>query len=273
MRVSEDPILGSDQKEGNFYERFREEYIKDKPSELFTFHTAVSIQNRIKAMSTKLRRFSNAYNSAIDRKPSGAQEDDIVRLATGLYNGKVMKSVNDNPGRPFQFFASWKELRDMPKFNVEKSKEAVQIIDGTNPNSSAGRSEESGTVQQDDKGKVFYRKISTERPKGRKKAKMDMREEAKTDKKLRLAESSLELQRQQIKQMESHNAMMAFTNGPGGAASDEAQEYFALVRSEFLEAARKRKREREEEEKVDADNNQYGLAVLFDVAEEVSHGK
>lgn len=263
VRVTEDPIIGSEQKGGTFHDRVHAEYVVTKPSHIVHTRTSSSIQNRLKLISKQVRRFSTAYNTAKDCKPSGTSADDVIRIATGLFNGKPMKVATDDPGKPFQFFDAWEIMRKLPKFQAALKKDTETVASGSS--SGPGEGEDEKVV----KSEGFYRNATQDRAKGRKRAKVEKQEDVKKEKKLRLAASTMKLHEDQVRQMQNHNAMVAFTQGPGGASSEQAKEYFALVAEEALIAARERKAEREKENKDAAEKARSGLEVLFDTVGDV----
>lgn len=137
-----------------------------------------------------MRRLSSSYNTAKDCKPRGTNEDD--RIATGPFNGKAMKAT-DEPGKPFQFFEAWGILSKLPKFQAEERKESGSVTTG-NVN---GEVKEEGVVKIDG----VEEKATQEMPSGRNHAKMELKAEVKSEKKLCLAASSLKLYKEQVRKM------------------------------------------------------------------------
>ena len=83
---------------------------------------------------------------------------------------------------------------------------------------------------------------------GRKRAKEVKVKEEKQNKKIRLAASALDLQKKEIKELEEHNLILLFTNGPGGAESELARDFFTMRQKDVLEKMRS---EREKESAMD----------------------
>lgn len=82
------------------------------------YRTLDSMRSRKKALFKALVKFSGFYAVAVRSKVSGTNLDDLVKLATGLYNGKQMTNITDNAGPAFKHYQSWTVIRHHPKFNI-----------------------------------------------------------------------------------------------------------------------------------------------------------
>lgn len=266
IAVTTDPIVGSDQKGGTFYERIYDAYKDKKPTDC-AVRPFNSIETRCKQILTNCTRFSACYASAKALKRSGTNEADNIRLATAFFNKKNVERPSDDVGPKFKFMPSWLVLRILPKFQAggstptRASASDDEAEDATSGPASADLSTGEDDRQSSPSASAVLAKSRKrpERPPGRQRAK-ELRSLAEHRvKKLRMANDSLELHKRHVAALDRHNDITLFTSGPGGANSEMAQEYFKLQQEERLLAlkASLKKRtagdERTEEEDVTSD--------------------
>ena len=75
MAVSQDPIIGNDQKSQRFWDRIRENYQVDFP---VIQRNNKSLQKRISTIQKQVRRLSNCIRQVENMQISGANESDVV---------------------------------------------------------------------------------------------------------------------------------------------------------------------------------------------------
>ena len=87
VTVTENAVIWSEQKGYAFYNRIWERYRNDKPAHIFTERSQSSVTAQVNKMLTECRFFSSACQRVLKVKPSGVSEEDILRMATALFNG------------------------------------------------------------------------------------------------------------------------------------------------------------------------------------------
>ncbi|PXF41967.1 hypothetical protein BWQ96_08321 [Gracilariopsis chorda] len=115
VRVSEDPIVGSEQKGNTFYTKVWNEYKQAKPGELPLCPLA-STSTRVKTILKHCVRFSACHSTVAGSQPTVVNDADIIRITTALFNGKKIKEPQEDIGRPFKFLDAWGILRFHEKF-------------------------------------------------------------------------------------------------------------------------------------------------------------
>lgn len=234
IHISTDPITGSDQKEGTYYTRIWESYKTKKPTDTVT-RPMTSVQTRVKTILKDRVRFAACYKSIKNLHRSGHSEEDEVRLATALFNNVKVTHPREDIGRSFRFLPCWELLRDLPKFTAMAQGNASSI--------------ETKTSEQDANSDTKT-EVKTEekiRPDGRRKAKEELAAHHMRAKKIKIAETAVKLQQQQVAEITRRNEILLFTNGPGGSESCMAKEFFALKQAEALEAIKARMQKKEAE--------------------------
>eukprot|EP00171_Calliarthron_tuberculosum_P002374 IDg2374t1 len=90
-------------------------YIQLKPGNI-PARTLASTTTRIKQIFKQCVRFSACHSTIVAAKPTGVNEDDIIRSATALFNNIKIKDPTEDIGKPFKFLQSWMLLRFHEKF-------------------------------------------------------------------------------------------------------------------------------------------------------------
>lgn len=194
--VSEDPIVGAEQKGDMFYDAITEAYNnKYKPSNR-EWRTTESVKKRSKLINRSCVAFGGCVARVHRMKPTGTSPDDLNNLATALYNEVDVCNANDDCGAPFKFMMAWRVLCEHPKFMMEAENSGDSaggqhgVVAGEDGSSNADITEGGGgdasTDRSDEKG--------SKRPVGRRKAKDDAKRDEMACKKLRLAEDAIEAQ-------------------------------------------------------------------------------
>lgn len=227
LNVSEDPVVGSDQKASQFYERVAEIYNdRLKPSHCST-RNALSLRRRFDCIKANCVRFSACYSAVKRLKPTGVSYSDIIRLATASFNKVKVAHPSDNTGRTFRFLEAWEVVNGHPKFQVQ-----VEQIKKNVGEETEGQNEFASCTNS---SKTF------ERPMGRKRAKAEQKKAAGDNKKIKLMNEAVELQRKRNDTLERYTEIMLFKESASVSKDeDQTKEYFDLMRKEAILKARKR---------------------------------
>ena len=140
IQASENAITGSEQKSLEFYSKIRDAYNAFKPKDR-PERTLESVKSRVKLVSKSCVKFSACFASVKRSKPTGVSEEDLIRMATAIYNGKTIARPCDDVGKPFKFIRAWQILRNHEKFNVANSTQSqgtYDVGDEDCPNGSLG---------------------------------------------------------------------------------------------------------------------------------------
>lgn len=213
VSVTTDAITGNEQPGTTYYSRIYDSYKLVRPKDA-PLRPLASIETRVKDIQKQCTRFSGCVRSIKAMKRSGISAEDELRLATALFNKKEVQHPREDVGKAFKYMDAWHILCDLPKFSA----------------ATAGLSAES----QEKRG------VKRERPEGRQKAKQERDNQEHRDKKMRMAAKAVELQKKQVHELEMHNMILLFTNGPGGADSAASREFFTLQQKEALRMMRAR---------------------------------
>lgn len=255
--VSNDPITGSDQKGGTYYDRIYAAYKAKKPVGA-PLRKQSSVETRCRTIQKECTRFSAMFSSVKQMKRSGVNETDEVRLATALFNKREVEHPNEDVGPKFRFLSCWELLRHFPKFAVADRAEArssqqdeVTAAESEERSGSVGETKEKTEGKEDSKAGVKRR--MDDRPPGRQYAKQQRALEEHRTKKLRMAKEAIDLQKRHVEALERHNDIQLFTQGPGGAQSSMAKQYFAMQQKKRLQSM---------QATMDKDSENDGLDVL-----------
>lgn len=257
VHVSTDPISGSEQKSMTYYRRIYEYYKMKKPTDAL-LRPESSIETRVKDIQKQCVRFSACFSSVQKMKRSGVNEDDEIRLATALFNKIKVNHPQEDVGRKFKYLKAWNILRDLPKFAAGGEEQTSAPAPAPASSSPSG---ESSTEAVRSGGP------HSERPVGRKRAKELKAKEEQHNKRIRLAQAALELQKKQVHELEEHNNILLFSNGPGGSDSEYAREFFAMRQKSALEKLRASM-----EGEDGSVHGMDGLAEVADAAEPAGDG-
>lgn len=230
------PHRRREQKQLTYYARIYDKYKQLKPVDA-PLRPESSIETRVKEIQKQCVRFSGCFASVKSMKRSGVNDEDEIRLTTALFNKQEVQHPNEDVGRAFRFIDAWNALRVLPKFSADGG--SAQSCAAT---TSTKESEVNPENEEESPG-------PSRRPMGIKRAKHVKEMEQTNIKKIRLAQSALELQKKQVKELEEHNMILLFTNGPGGSESEMAREFFTLRQKAVLD---KLKTERDASEKEGA---------------------
>jgi len=148
-----------------------------------------SVKARSKTIHKECMLFGGCYARVLRSKRTGVSPGDIIRMATGVFNGIDMNNASDDCGKPFKCIDAWEVLRKHEKFMVS----ADGRSGGSEPVNMAGTSEKEdhsspgashNVITGDAKTVTLKDEI---RPPGRKRAKDLLQRQRDSAKKLRLA--------------------------------------------------------------------------------------
>lgn len=229
VRVSEDAIVGSDQKGETFFKAIADLYATLKPA-YCQHRTTESVKKRVKKLLQECLMFGTHVAKINRAQPSGTNSDDVVHLATALYNKLEISSVTDSSGPPFKFLSCWTILKEHPKFDVLSQPPEKRNTDESATQESA-RNDETNSDAAIEAAAGFE---PYSRPVGRKRAKqLDARSELDR-KNLKVAEATLKAQQERNELIRTHQEMLLFTS-TSDASDPVASEYMKIMRKRALE--------------------------------------
>ena len=267
IQASENAITGSEQKSLEFCSKVHDAYNGFK-SEDHPQRTLQSVKSLVKLVSKSCVQISACFASVKRSKPTFLSEEDLIRMATAIYNGKHISRPCDDVGKPFKFIRAWQILRNHENFNVANSTQSQRthdVGDEDCPNGSLGpyfspaykgagdgksASNKSATktdTSMESKGAANTGSSNCERPVGRCKAKEGLSKQDATRKKVKIAAEAVKLQLQRNAALDRHNEILLFSNALKGVNEEETLEYFCLRRQEAIWNALRRQKERDKE--------------------------
>lgn len=105
IHISEDPIVGNDQKAESFWRRIHKTYNENAPD---GERTNSSLRNRWGTLSNKVLKFASYIRTAKTTLPSGTTTEQVVPLASDLYN--------QGEKHRFVFLHAYNILQNCPKY-------------------------------------------------------------------------------------------------------------------------------------------------------------
>lgn len=104
--ITSDPIIGSEKNSGTYHSRIYEHYkhIKRKDAFLRPFS---SIETRFRNVQTICARFSACFASVKATNYSNVSEEDVIRLATALFNKRDIQHPHEDVRRAFKYIQAW----------------------------------------------------------------------------------------------------------------------------------------------------------------------
>lgn len=232
IRVSEDSIVGSDRKGEMFYKAIAEHYDITKPA-WCTTRTAKSVERRIRKLLTETLSFASYVARITNAQPSGTTANDVVHLATALYNKIEITSVAQSCGPPFKHQTVWQLLKDHPKFDLllhppTPSEPAPPVeIEGEEE-----RENGYGNNSEDNNESESFR-----RPLGRKRAKACDAKIELDAKRIKIAREALDAQKERNELLRSQQEMLLFTSQVD-TTDPLVKEYMDIKRKQALDRLR-----------------------------------
>jgi len=116
-------------------------YGKDRKSEDFWKAIVVGIPNRtwdsarrmFGRLASQVQKFESCVKQIQNKKPSGVNNDDIIRMALELYQAQEKKA--------FKFVDAWTELRKSDKFNSRTADSPSSVGESSSANGSSPKCE------------------------------------------------------------------------------------------------------------------------------------
>lgn len=105
MAISQDKVIGNQQKKNSFWKRIREHYEKERPG---SFRLACSLESKWRQIKHDMNKFIGAYKQTIGLQVTGTSPADTMRMANELYRTKHAK------GCDFTFEHCWVLIKDLP---------------------------------------------------------------------------------------------------------------------------------------------------------------
>lgn len=150
-------------------------------------------------------------------KPYRVNEDDIIWIATALYNKIRIWSESDNFRKPFKFLQAWRILRDHPKFFASQNRRSTLSPDpesGGTINEIAGASGAIVISESDSAEQATFNSsqipVSSGRQIGRLKAKEQLNRQESVKKTLRLTEMANKLHKASNEALKRHKEILLF---------------------------------------------------------------
>jgi hypothetical protein len=249
LAISQDPIIGNQQKNSAFWNRIFEHFRKHKPR---TDRTARSLDSKWGQIKHDVGEFIGCHKQVTKNKPTGTSTEDIIRLAKEMYQVKSAK------GSEFTFFHCWVLVKDFPRWadgwgtmkqcTPSKRRASTSIHD-----SHEGVSEETSVVEGN--GSMDKNAILREWPGGTKAAKAVQKADKERDgATYRQAEATAVLAEATVAKnmlLAEQNLLMLMTTPDSQISGPAALRFIRMRQEEELlkyETAREENRRRLEEE-------------------------
>lgn len=115
--ISEDAIVGSDQKRDVFFKAFNDYYESIKPAYCLKRKNKL-VERRLRNFLAECLGFAGCFAKATNARPSGTKNDEVLYLATALLNKFHITLVSESCEPPLKFVSCWRLLKDQPKFDL-----------------------------------------------------------------------------------------------------------------------------------------------------------
>lgn len=224
VRVSEDSIIGSDQKGEIFFKAIHELYNETKPS-YCQLRSAESVKKRVKKILQDCLLFSSCVAKVNNNQPSGTNYSDCIHLATAIYNKKDILSVSDECAPKFKYITCWEILKNHPKFDLmnQPRKQSSSRRGETEAANDGGESSLTGEEAEE-----FSHPIDCKRAKV-----IDSRTDVEY-KKFNVAEATLAAQTELNELMRAHQEILLFTSQTDDS-DPIAKQYMLIMRQKALD--------------------------------------
>ena len=116
IAISENPIARTEQNENAFFKSVRSIYNDTIQPANKEIRTMKSIKTRCKTIHKECMRFAGRHAGIMRSYPTSIFMEDIVNMATALYNGMKINGLQNECGKPFRFIQSWRILRKHEKY-------------------------------------------------------------------------------------------------------------------------------------------------------------
>ena len=232
MLVSQDRVVGNQQKAGVFWERIAEHYNENRPDGVRPLR---SLETKWGLIKHNVSKFCGIYNQIERLHKSGSNAADTMRDAKELYRQKSAKNTD------FLFEHCWLLLKDCPRWadgwtqpSVGRKRVSNECEGSNTHDVDVGYSE----------GATRSRSIYNERPGGVKSAKQDSMQQKVRDGALyaqaEATKSMAAVQMRKVALIEDQNMLLLMTMPIEESAGEDAREYMRLRRGEELKKLKKR---------------------------------
>lgn len=109
--------MGSDQKGEMFYKSINEYYPTIKLAYCLR-RNDMSVELLIRKILAECLYFASCVAKINNARQSGTSKEDVMYLATALFNKLELSSVSDDCGPPVKFTSCWCIVKDHHKFDV-----------------------------------------------------------------------------------------------------------------------------------------------------------
>ena len=232
MLVSQDRVVGNQQKAGVFWERITEHYNENRPEGVRPLR---SLETKWGLIKHNVSKFCGIYNQIERLHKSGSNAADTMRDAKELYRQKSAKNSD------FLFEHCWLLLKDCPRWadgwtqpSIGK-KRVANDCEGSNSH---------GVDVDILGGYTRSQSVYNERPGGVKSAKQDSMQQKVRDGALyaqaEATRSMAAVQMRKVAVIEDQNMLLLMTMPIEESAGEDAREYMRLRRGEELKKLKKR---------------------------------
>lgn len=235
IRTSEDAVIGSDQKGEVFFKAINEYYHTIKPA-YCSRRNDKSTERRIKKILADCLSFAGCVAKVSSARPSGTNSDDELHLATALFNKLEITSMSDSCGPPFKFMSSYHLLKDHPKFDLIANREPTASPSPIpiSPQPQEEALERSDTEEPEEAENGNKDSEEFKRPIGRKRMKSITSKAENDNKRLKIAEATLEAQKERNELLRSQQEMALFTSS-ADTSDPVVNEYMSIMRRRALD--------------------------------------
>ena len=232
MLVSQDRVVGNQQKAGIFWERITEHYNENRPDGVRPLR---SLETKWGLIKHNVSKFCGIYSQIERLHKSGSNAADTMRDAKELYRQKSAKNTD------FLFEHCWLLLKDCPRWadgwtqpSVAKKRMANDCEGSNSQDVDVGISE----------GCTRSQSVYNDRPGGVKQAKQDNLQQKLRDGALyaqaEATKSMAAVQMRKVALIEDQNMLLLMTMPIEESAGEDAREYMRLRRGEELKKLKKR---------------------------------
>ena len=246
LAISQDPIVGNQQRATSFWERIGEHYEEHRPIGM-GFRGSRSLESKWGLIKHDLGKFIGVFQQVQSLHPSGRSAADLLQMSRDLWRTKSAKNTD------FMFEHCWLLVKDFPRWADGWSAGKSITPQKRSSGSLSQEPTESGSIIEESTGEEV-RPFFRSRPTGSKAAKTAQRLE-KTKEGAGYAQAAAqkimaEASMRKVTQMEEHNSIMLMTL-PSRIDTPEAQEYLRLRQAEELKKLRRRLAEDERREELE----------------------
>ncbi|XP_073041683.1 uncharacterized protein [Primulina eburnea] len=170
VTISDDPIIGNDQKAEAFWGRVASYYNDNRPAGTPNRSTSVIRSHWHNTIQKKVYRFNANYNSIYSAYRSGHSDEDILRLAYEKYR-------EENNGIAFNLEHVWRIVKDRPMFTPQSVDHLVSTKKARTSESGASNTssnqDASLHVDLEEENRPMGQKVAKRKGKGKRRSDME----------------------------------------------------------------------------------------------------